>query len=161
MLAILGEQIHDQRFLQLVGGMLRAGFLEDWRWHATHSGAPQGGVVSPILSNIYLDRLDTFVEHTLVPAWTRGRIRRRSRQYGNITATIGYWRSKGDRDRVTALRKLQQSMPSVDVTDPGYRRLRYVRYTDDHLLGFVGSRAEAEQIKAQLAVFLRDELKLG
>ena len=56
--------------------MLRAGYLEDWTWHATHSGAPQGGVVSPILSNIYLDRLDTFVEQRLVPAWTRGRIRR-------------------------------------------------------------------------------------
>jgi retron-type reverse transcriptase len=56
MLAILSEHIHDQRFLQLVGGMLRAGYLEDWTWHATHSGAPQGGVVSPILSNIYLDR---------------------------------------------------------------------------------------------------------
>src|SRR5690242_82957 len=60
MLAILREHIHDQRFLQLVGGMLRAGYLEDWTWHATYSGAPQGGVVSPILSNIYLDRLDTF-----------------------------------------------------------------------------------------------------
>jgi len=66
LLAILGEHIHDQRFLHLVGGMLRAGYLEDWTWHATHSGAPQGGVVSPILSNIYLDRLDTFVEQHLV-----------------------------------------------------------------------------------------------
>jgi group II intron reverse transcriptase/maturase len=160
MLAILAENIHDGRFLRLVAGMLRAGYLEDWRWHATHSGAPQGGVVSPVLSNIYLDRLDTFVEQTLVPAWTRGRVRRRSREYGNITATIGYWRRKGDRDRVTALRKLQQSMPSVDVTDPGYRRLRYARYADDHLLGFVGPKAEAEQIKNQLAGFLRDELKL-
>ncbi len=62
MLAILAEQIHDKRFLQLVKGMLRAGYLEDWKWHATYSGAPQGGVISPILSNIYLDRLDTFVE---------------------------------------------------------------------------------------------------
>lgn len=160
MLAILAERIHDGRFLALVDGMLKAGYLEDWRWHATHSGAPQGGVVSPILSNIYLDRLDTFVEHTLVPAWTRGNARRQNRAYGNVTANIGYWRRKGDRAKVKALRKIQQSMPSVDVHDPGYRRLRYCRYADDHLLGFVGTKAEAEQIKNQLAAFLREELRL-
>ncbi len=160
MIAILAEHIHDGRFLQLVGGMLRAGYLEDWTWHATHSGAPQGGVVSPILSNIYLDRLDTFVEQHLVPAFTRGSVRRQNREYGNITAKIGYWRRKGDRDKVKALRKLQQSIPSVDVNDPDYRRLRYLRYADDHLLGFVGTKAEAEQIKDQLSAFLREELKL-
>ncbi|GJF32684.1 hypothetical protein KNE206_53840 [Kitasatospora sp. NE20-6] len=126
MIAILAEHIHDGRFLQLVGDMLRAGYLEDWTWHATHSGAPQGGVVSPILSNIYLDRLDAFVEQHLVPAFTRGSVRRQNREYGNITAKIGYWRRKGDRDKVKALRKLQQSIPSVDVNDPDYRRLRYL-----------------------------------
>ena len=160
MLAILAEKIHDGRFLRLVGGMLRAGYLEDWTWHPTYSGAPQGGVVSPVLSNIYLDRFDTFVEQEVVPAWTRGRVRRRSREYGNITATIGYWRRKGDRDKVKALRKIQKSIPSGDVHDPGYRRLRYCRYADDHLLGFAGSKAEAEQIRDQLAAFLRGELKL-
>jgi group II intron reverse transcriptase/maturase len=160
MLAILAERIHDKRFLRLVGDMLRAGYLEDWTWHATYSGVPQGGVVSPILSNIYLDRLDTFVDQNMVPAWTRGNIRRRSREYGNVTATIGYWRRKGDRGKVTALRRLQQSIPSVDVHDPDYRRLRYIRYADDHLLGFAGTKAEAEQIRNQLAAFLRDELKL-
>jgi group II intron reverse transcriptase/maturase len=160
MLAILAEKICDQRFLRLVGDMLRAGYLEDWTWHATYSGVPQGGIVSPILSNIYLNRLDTFVEQELVPAWTRGDIRRRNREYGNITRKIGYWKHKGDRDRVKALRKLQQSMPSVDAHDPEYRRLRYTRYADDHLLGFAGTKAEAEQIRNQLAAFLRDELKL-
>ena len=160
MLAILAEKIHDERFLRLVGGMLRAGYLEDWKWHPTYSGAPQGGVVSPVLSNIYLDRFDTFVEQELVPAWTRGRVRRRSREYGNITATIGYWRRKGDRDKVKAFRKIQKSIPSGDVHDPGYRRLRYCRYADDHLLGFAGTKAEAEQIRDQLAAFLRGELKL-
>ncbi|MFL5913030.1 MAG: reverse transcriptase/maturase family protein [Gaiellaceae bacterium] len=160
MLTILAERIHDKRFLRLVGDMLRAGYLEDWTWHASYSGVPQGGVVSPILSNIYLDRLDTFVEQNMVPAWTRGDVRRRSREYGNVTAKIGYWRRKGDRDKVSALRRLQQSIPSVDVHDPDYRRLRYIRYADDHLLGFAGTKAEAEQIRNQLAAFLRDELKL-
>jgi group II intron reverse transcriptase/maturase len=160
MLAILAERIHDGRFLALVSDMLRAGYMEDWIWHATYSGAPQGGVVSPILSNIYLDRLDRFVEEELAPAFTRGATRRRNREHANVAATIGYWRRKGDRAKVRSLRKIQQSIPSIDVNDPGYRRLRYVRYADDHLLGFVGSKAEAEEIKDKLAVFLHDELKL-
>ena len=146
MLAILAEKIHDGRFLRLVGGMLRAGYLEDWRWHPTYSGAPQGGVVSPVLSNIYLDRFDTFVEQELVPAWTRGRVRRRSREYGNITATIGYWKRKGDRDKVRRSAS-QQPIAGGDPHDPGYRRLRYGRYADDLLLGFAGTKHEAEQIK--------------
>jgi retron-type reverse transcriptase len=64
MLSILAERIRDGRFLRLINRMLEAGYLEDWRWNATLSGAPQGGVASPILSNIYLDRLDQFVEQT-------------------------------------------------------------------------------------------------
>ena len=52
--------------------MLTAGYLEDWTWNATLSGAPQGGVVSPVLSNIYLHRLDEFVETVLIPEYTRG-----------------------------------------------------------------------------------------
>lgn len=161
MLAILAENIHDGRFLDLVEGMLKAGYLEDFTWHATYSGAPQGGVVSPILSNIYLDRFDRFVEDELVPAFTRGTLRGRNPEYANITRKIGYWKRKGDRDKVTALRKIQQTLPAVNVNDPGYRRLRYVRYADDHLLGFIGPKAEAEQIKVQLAVFLNDTLKLA
>ena len=64
MIRILAENIRDNRFLRLMRNMLRAGYLEDWRWNATLSGAPQGGVVSPILSNIYLQKLDDFAgEH--------------------------------------------------------------------------------------------------
>ena len=72
MTRILAENIHDQRFLRLIGGMLKAGFLEDWQYHETLSGCPQGGVVSPILSNIYLSKLDDFVERELIPQYTRG-----------------------------------------------------------------------------------------
>ena len=160
MLDILAENIHDGRFLGLVAGMLRAGYLEDFTWHATYSGAPQGGVVSPILSNIYLDRLDKFVERELIPAFTRGHARRRNPEYASVTRRIGYWKSKGDRELVARLRRIQQSVPSVDVNDPDYRRLRYVRYCDDWLLGFAGPKHEAEQIKSRIAAFLREELKL-
>ena len=71
-LAILAEKIHDNRFLRLVRTMLTAGYLEDWRWGATLCGAPQGGVASPILSNLYLHKLDVFVEKVLIPEYTRG-----------------------------------------------------------------------------------------
>ena len=75
MIEILAEKIHDARFLRLMRNMLTAGYLEDWAWGATYSGAPQGGVVSPVLSNIYLHKLDEFVETVLIPDYTRGRAR--------------------------------------------------------------------------------------
>ena len=72
LLSTLGEKIHDGRFLQLLKGLLKAGYLEDWKWNETHSGAPQGGIVSPTLSNLYLDKLDQYVEKVLIPAHTTG-----------------------------------------------------------------------------------------
>lgn len=76
MLSIMSERIHDGRFLQMIDRMLKAGYLEYWRWHPTFSGAPQGGVASPILSNIYLDRFDRFVEQQLIPKYNLGKRRR-------------------------------------------------------------------------------------
>ena len=75
MLQVLGENIHDNRFLRLVRNMCQAGYLEDWTWGATLSGVPQGGVASPVLSNIYLHKLDVFVETVLIPEYTRGKLR--------------------------------------------------------------------------------------
>src|SRR5580704_6174504 len=160
MVRILAEKIRDNRFLRLIHSMLQAGYLEDWKWDATLSGAPQCGVVSPILSNIYLHRLDDFVETVLIPEYTRGGARKSSPAYRKIVDATGRARKRGDRATVRELRKQQRSLPSRDTHDPGYRRLRYARYADDHLLGFAGPKAEAEQIKARLAAFLRDDLKL-
>jgi group II intron reverse transcriptase/maturase len=160
MLEILGEHILDNRFLRLLRNMLQAGYLEDWEWNATLSGCPQGGVVSPVLSNIYLDRLDKFVETVLIPEYTRGACRAANPAYQEIANAIRRARYCGDRAAVRELRRQQRRMPRGDPRDPGYRRLRYVRYADDQLLGFAGPKAEAEQIKARLAAFLHDDLKL-
>ncbi len=160
MLGTLGEKIRDNRFLRLLQNMLEAGYLEDWEWNATLSGAPQGGVVSPILSNIYLDRLDTFVETVLIPEYTRGGPRAFNPEYKRVQQQIVRARRRGDRDTVRQLRQRLRRLPSVDPHDPHYRRLRYCRYADDTLLGFTGPKAEAEQIKQRLAAFLRDDLKL-
>src|SRR3954451_8204294 len=71
LLGILAEKIQDQRFLRLIRNMLKAGYLQDWEYRDTLSGCPQGGVVSPILSNIYLDKFDKFLEQELIPQSTR------------------------------------------------------------------------------------------
>jgi hypothetical protein len=160
MLATLTERIHDGRFLRLIRGMLTAGYLEDWVYNATLSGAPQGGVASPILSNIYLHRLDSFVETVLVPAYTRGEVRADNPAYRRMATRRHYARKRGDRTTARQLLRQMRAVPSKDPTDPGYRRLRYCRYADDQLLGFIGPKAEAEEIKARLAQFLRDDLKL-
>jgi group II intron reverse transcriptase/maturase len=160
MIRILAEKIHDRRFLRLVRNMLTAGYLEDWRYHATFSGAPQGGVVSPVLSSIYLHKLDSFVETVLIPQHTRGTSRAANPEHDAIRQALRRARRRGDRAKALDLRRQMRSIPSRDPFDPGYRRLRYTRYADDHLLGFIGPRVEAEQIKDQLAAFLRDELKL-
>ena len=140
--------------------MLRAGYLEDWVWNATLSGAPQGGVLSPCLSNIYLDRLDRFVETVLLPGHTRGVRRNPNPGYSRVRSALHRARKRGDHAAVRALRKQQRSLPALDPCDPGYRRLRYVRYADDILLGFAGPKAEAEEIKRRLAQFLQEDLKL-
>ena len=160
LLRILAEKIHDQRFLRLIRNMLKAGYLEDWEYRETLSGCPQGGVVSPILSNIYLDKLDEFVEQELIPQYTRGASRKDNPEYQRIQRRLAGARRRGDRAAARDLGKQLRALPSSDPMDPGYRRLRYVRYADDHILGFIGPKAEAEEIKARLAEFLRETLGL-
>jgi group II intron reverse transcriptase/maturase len=160
LLAILAEQIHDHRFLRLLAQLLKAGYLEEWTYHATYSGTPQGGIVSPMLSNISLDRLDRFVETVLLPAYNRGKERRLNPAYSKIEARISYLRRTGRAAAAAVLRPHLRSLPHNDTHDPDYRRLRYLRYADDFLLGFTGPKAEAEAIKRQIGEFLRDTLKL-
>jgi hypothetical protein len=114
----------------------------------------------PVLSNIYLHKLDEFVEQTLIPQHTRGDSRRPNLEYKRLQDRRTYARQRGYREKARELLKQMRTLPSGDPMDPGYRRLRYVRYADDHLLGFIGPKAEAETIKNQIAAFLRDELAL-
>jgi group II intron reverse transcriptase/maturase len=160
MLATLAEKIHDGRFLQLIDRMLKAGYLEDWQWRDTLSGCPQGGIASPVMSNIYLDRLDRFVEQQLIPDYERGSRRRSNPVYENVSGRIRTAKQHGNRVAVHALTQERRTLSSYDPDDPDYRRLRYVRYCDDFLLGFAGPKCEAEEIKARIRAFLRNELKL-
>jgi len=118
MLSILSEKIHDNRFLRLIKQMLQAGYLEDWEYNATLSGAPQGGVASPILSNIYLDRLDTFVETVLIPQYTRGKRRAPNPAYTKKTDAIHRARKRGDHVAVRQWRKARRNLSYGDPNDP-------------------------------------------
>lgn len=160
LLDTLKETIHDNRFLRLIRYMLQAGYLEEWQWHETLSGAPQGGVCSPIFSNIYLDKLDKFVETVLMPKYNRGKKRTSNSTYESIRNAIARAKRRGDRQAVRKLRKQLRTHPSQNPQDPHFRRLRYLRYADDWLLGFSGPKAEAEEIKRAIKDFLRETLKL-
>src|SRR5271165_2715700 len=160
LLRILAEKIQDQRFLRLIRNMLKAGYLEDWEYRDSLSGCPQGGVVSPILSNVYLDKLDKFVEQELIPQYTRGATRAANPAYRQADALLRRARRRGDRAEARRLFLEMRALPSTDPMDPGYRRLKYIRYADDHILGFTGPKAEAGEIKARLAEFLRETLGL-
>jgi hypothetical protein len=105
--------------------------LEDWHRHATLSGAPQGGGASPVLSNIYLDRLDRFVEQSVLPEYNHGDRRQRNRAYQTVQYAIARARRHHDLDAVRTLQQQLRALPSQDPNDPHYRRLRYLRYADD------------------------------
>jgi group II intron reverse transcriptase/maturase len=157
---MLAEKIHDGRFLRLICGLLKAGYLEEWEYHKTLSGCPQGGIVSPILANIYLTKLDRYIEGTLIPAYTQGARRKKNLEYDALLSKVYRLRKAGRTKEAMMLRRRAQHLPSVATADPQYRRLRYCRYADDWLLGFTGPREEAEQIKSRLKTFLQEELRL-
>lgn len=156
----LRQHIHDERFINLIKEWLDAGYMEEWTLNKTLSGVPQGGIASPILSNILLDKLDKFVETTLIPKYTRGTKRRANQAYRTLMQNSQRQRRKGNIEKAEVARKQAQRLPSVKTDDPNYRRLKYVRYADDFLLGFIGPKSEAEEIKRTLREFLQEQLKL-
>jgi group II intron reverse transcriptase/maturase len=160
LLDIIRRDIHDGRLEQLIANLLNAGYMEDWRYYDTLSGTPQGGIISPLLANIYLSELDRFVGDTLIPAYTRGDGRKTNPDYRRCCKLIDRAQSRADFDEVKRLRRERRNLISVKPVDPDHRRLRYIRYADDFLLGFVGPKNEAEDIRRRLGEFLEQRLKL-
>ena len=160
LLAILARDIHDGRLLNLIRMSLTAGALENWTYHETHSGTPQGSVLSPLLANIYLNELDTYIENELIPRYTKGTKRIPNQEYQWLDSEIHKARRRGDETTAKQLQQQKRRTPSQDTHDPNFRRLKYVRYADDFIIGFIGSKQEAETIKTAIGDFLRTQLKL-
>ncbi len=163
LLEIMEEKIKDQRFLRLVKHLAQAGYVEDWRWYETFSGTPQGGIISPLLSNIYLDVLDKWVEDELMPLYNRGQQedkgRKRNPEYRRYEHKRRCAKTKGDVEAYKHFGKLMKSVPSI-IDDDSYRKLEYIRYADDFLLSFAGPKKEAEEIREHIRNFLERELLL-
>ena len=162
-LRILSKRITDRRFLHLIEQFLRAGYMENWKFHQTYSGTPQGGNLSPLLSNIYLNELDQMMA-TKIADFNRGKVRRiRNDYYAVNTQKVRAKKEAqktGDWTKFKALRKKLLSMESGDSQDPDYQRMYYVRYADDFLVGIIGSKTDAIAMKDWLTEYLNDTLKL-
>jgi group II intron reverse transcriptase/maturase len=156
----LRENIHDGRFLRRMETLLKAGYLEEWKYHPTRSGTPQGAIRSPLLANIYLNRFDQYVRQYLIPAHTRGKRRAWNRAYLRRYYRLRNARKQGNQALAHAITKQWRGMSARDPQDPEYARLQYVRYADDFLLGCVGPKTEAEDIRDQIRLWLQDNLKL-
>jgi len=174
LVALLEKKIADKRFNNLIKGMLAAGYVEDWQFHRTFSGTPQGGVISPVLANVYLHELDEFIAGRIA-AFNRGTRRQTGRDYQRYSSRIHERRRKIDmlkatggsaqaitalRDEIRALDIERAKFPSRNEMDAGYRRLLYCRYADDFLLGVIGGRQDAERLKREVQEFLCSALCL-
>ena len=170
---ILRKRIADEHFISLLWKFLKAGYMEDWNYHNTYSGTPQGSIISPILANIYMNELDNYMQEyanrfncgerrKINPAFKkkldicRGKEQRLKRNAAKM--------SDEEKERLTAeikeLRRSLRSMPYSDQMDENYKRVFYVRYADDFLIGVIGSKADAEQIKKDVGSFIHENLHL-
>lgn len=167
---ILRERISDDRFIRLIRKFLKAGYVEDWTFHNTYSGTPQGGIVSPILANIYLDKLDKYVKE-YIRHFDKGTKRRPGKESNDLTnerkRTVRKLRKVKDGAekaalvaRLKAIEQERAAFPSGDEMDGSYRRLKYIRYADDFILGVIGSKEDALRIKEDIKSFLSESLAL-
>ena len=167
---ILKERIADERFIRLIRKFLKAGYAEQWKFHNTHSGTPQGGIVSPILANIYLDKFDKYMK-MYADKFKKGERRKVSSEYRRLnnkkTRLAKKLKSVTDESvRAGMITEIKETLAQTYVTpchepmDANYRRIQYVRYADDFLIGVIGSKSECQAIKADIKEFMTEQLGL-
>lgn len=170
LVGILRERISDDRFIRLIRKFLKAGYVEDWTFHNTYSGTPQGGIVSPILANIYLDKLDKYVKE-YIRHFDKGTKRRPGKESNDLAnernRTVRKLKKVKDGTekaalvaRLKAIEQERAAFPNGDEMDGSYRRLKYIRYADDFILGVIGSKEDALRIKEDIKSFLSESLAL-
>lgn len=170
LIKILSERIKDERFLRLIRKFLKAGYLEEWRFHNTYSGTPQGGIISPILANIYLDKLDKFMEK-LQAEFNCGKRRKPTKETYELEKKRGVLaknlrKATNETEKSALLEKIREldkkkgDYPYSDPFDSDYKRLQYTRYADDFIVGIIGSKADAAAIKEEIKDFTAKQLFL-
>lgn len=167
---ILRDRIADDRFIRLIRKFLNAGYVEDWVFHKSYSGTPQGGIISPILANIYLDKFDKYMKE-YTEKFNRGKRRKESpiaKQLGHrkakLVSKLRNVKDEVERKRLNGqireIIKERLKYPASDEMDSSIKRLRYVRYADDFLIGVIGSKEDSKQIKEDIKNYMKDALKL-
>ena len=167
---ILRKRIDDERFLRLIRKFLNAGFIENWVFNKTYSGTPQGGIISPILANIYLDQLDTYMRE-YIQKFNKGKERadnpeRVKFEYGKSRAVLKLKVVTDREERKFIVKEIKHfdkeraKIPCGVDMDANFRRLKYVRYADDFLCAVIGTKKEAEAIKQDIKKFLAEKLSL-
>ena len=170
---ILRRRIADEHFIGLIWKFLKAGYMENWVYHNTYSGTPQGSLISPILANIYLNELDMFMAK-YARTFNRGAKRQINPVYQKQRAVRNgkkEWLKRNEnkiseekRREVTAqiqeINQYLRTIPYGDQMDSEYKRIVYVRYADDFLIGVIGSKADAKQVKADVGMFISKSLHL-
>jgi group II intron reverse transcriptase/maturase len=160
------RRIADEKVIGLIGKFLKAGYLENWRFHSTYSGVPQGGIVSPLLSNIFGHQLDLFMEDELGANRLQTQSEKNARanpEYRRISTQIsrlrGKLRESDDKAVYLELKELEERRKHVpcyskEKRHPG--KIKYVRYADDFLILIYGTKLEAEGTKRRVADKLRE-----
>lgn len=159
LLKILSKKIDDGRFLELIRKFLKAGYLEFNQKYNSLSGTPQGGIISPILANIYLHEFDKFMEG-ISAEYTKGKQRRPYREYQILQYKRNRAKKKGNQEQADEYLRQMQNIPALDPMDKNYQRVKYVRYADDFVVCIIGSKATANEIKERIAGFMQKELHL-
>ena len=158
--SILRERISDERFINLINKLLRAGYLDtDLSFTSTNLGTGQGSISSPIFANIYLDKLDKFMEELGIRE-NKGDRRKHNPEYAKLRYQRKIAEASGDTRLAKSISKKLKSVPSKDVMDSSFVRVRYVRYADDFLVGVIGNKALASSIKQEIRDFLKITLRL-
>lgn len=170
---ILRRRIQDEHFIGLIWKFLKASYMEDWVYHNTYSGTPQGSIISPILANIYLNELDVFMaqyaqtfrqgdKRRINPAYKKPLDKRRGKQewLKRNEHKISQEQKAAVKAEIDEINQYLRTIPYVDPMDDGYKRLIYIRYADDFLIGVIGSKVDAKQVKADVGQFIRQQLHL-
>lgn len=170
---ILRRRIKDEYFISLIWKFLKAGYMEDWVYHNTYSGTPQGSLISPILANIYLNELDVFMAkyaesfncgkgRKINPAYKKPLDVRRGKQewLKRNSTKISEEKRQKVMAEIQELNNYLSTVPYSDPMDTEYKRVVYVRYADDFLIGVIGSKEDAKQVKIDVGEFIKEQLHL-